>query len=122
MLEVGEGQRDWREPALSIHGSSVRDVKLIEASSVSFGDPEATSELYFSMNSERSVLGATGAELQATSQMLHVMVHARSLGGKGIHRCWGSGHLIGKGLVGKEPVADVGLAWRQLSLVLSWLS
>lgn len=69
MLEVGEGQRDWQEPALSIHGSSVRDVKLIEASSVSFGDPEATSELYFSRNSERSVLGATGAELQATSQI-----------------------------------------------------
>ena len=50
------------------------------------------------------------------------MVHARSLGGKGMNRFWGSGHLIGKGLVEKEPVADVGLAWRQLSLVLSWLS
>ena len=71
MLEVGEGQRDWQEPGLSIHGSSVRDVKLIEVSSVSFGDPEATSERYFSRNSERSVLGVmgTGAELQATSQI-----------------------------------------------------
>lgn len=71
MLEVGEGQRDWQEQGLSIHGSSVRDVKLIEASSVSFGDPEATSEYYFSRNSERSVLGVTGtgAELQGTSQI-----------------------------------------------------
>ena len=71
MLEVGEGQREWQKPGLSIHGSSVRDVKLIEVSSVSFGDPEATSERYFSRNSERSVLGVmgTGAELQATSQI-----------------------------------------------------
>lgn len=51
-----------------------------------------------------------------------VVVCARCLGGKGIGRCWGSGHFTSKGLVDREPIAGVGLAWGRLSLVLSWLS
>lgn len=57
LLEVEEGQGDWQEPDLSIHGEVLFMMEkgtLRGKKPVPFSDPEATSGLYFSLKAEQS--------------------------------------------------------------------
>lgn len=71
-MAVEEGQCDWQEPDLSIHGevlSRMEKGKLRGKNPVPFNDPETTSGLDFSLRAERRVLRSHGNRNRAPSSI-----------------------------------------------------